>query len=452
MKARHVVASVLLVAFGFGAGAFWSPRRAPASPEPHVVNAVRYHCPMHPNYTSDSPGTCPICGMTLVPIGGGPQVPPGGAAGTTGIVDPDTLPPGTIYISPEKQQLVGVTYAVAESTREGQGFRAVGNVSVDETRVVKVHPRFEGWIDKVFADYTGKLVSAGAPLLTVYSPDLLAGQQEYLLALRNRERFASAAGGAGASGDSLVAASRQRLRLWDLTDAQLDEVARTGEPITNVTLSAPVSGYVVARNAYPKQHVMPDAELFTIADLSRVWVMADVAEQDAPLVRVGMPVTVSAAAGRTFTGRVDVIQPQIDPTSRTLKARIDAANPGLALRPDMFVDLEFTLPGRERLTVPAAAVVASGLRRVVFVDRGSGHLEPRAVETGALVGDRVEIVRGLARGERIVASGTFLIDSESQLKAAITGMGAGGPAPLTGAPASAPAAPSAPAGPGHVHD
>jgi RND family efflux transporter MFP subunit len=220
-----------------------------------------------------------------------------------------------------------------------------------------------------------------------------------------------------------VVAARRRLGLFDLSDADIDQVGRTGKTIRNVTVHSPVRGIVLKRNAFPKQRVSPETELYTIVDMDRVWVMADVYESDAPSVRPGMPVRVLLPySGQRLSGRVDFIQPTVDPMTRTLKVRVDAANPRLMLKPEMFVDVEFELARPRRLTVPAEAVLDSGTRKTVFVDRGNGYLEPRQVETGEQVGERIEIVRGLATGERIVTSGNFLIDSESQLKAAASGM------------------------------
>ena len=334
-------------------------------------------------------------------------------------------PMGTIQISPERQQLIGVRYGMPSLDYSVKAIRAVGKVAPDEQRIARVHTRVEGWIDQVFVNFTGKVVDKGEPLLTLYSPNLLATQEEFLLALKSQELMkASTLEGALAQSNSLLTVTRRRLQLWDLGDEQIDEVARTGKPVTNITVNSPVVGYVMTRNAFPKQRITPETELYTIIDLSRVWVMADVFEGEASLVQLNQPVTISSSYGsrQTLRGRVDYIQPQVDPVTRTLKIRIDAENPGLALKPDMFVDVNFRIALPQRLTVPADAVLDAGLKKVIFVDRGNGYLESRDVEIGERLGDRVEILRGLKPGERIVLSGTFLIDSESQLKSAAGGM------------------------------
>jgi membrane fusion protein, copper/silver efflux system len=382
---------------GYGYSRWYGPKpQAPAITK--VEKKTGYHCPMHPNFRSDHPGVCGICGMKLVPDADAAPAPTGPA-----------LPAGAIHVSPDKQQLIGVTFGTAEYTSGAQSLRVTGKIQPDETRVVKVQTRIDGWIEKVFVDFTGKYVEKGQPLLTLYSPELLASQQEYLLALKSRELMKST---------GLVQAARKRLDHWSLTASEIDELERTGEPVKNVTLHAPVSGYVMVRNAFPKQRVTPETELYTLIDLSRVWVMAEVFESDAPHIRMGAAarITLPSVGARAFNAVVTNIQPQVEMATRTIKVRLEADNPDMALRPDTFVDVVFQVGQPTRLTVPAKAVLDAGLRKTVFVDLGDGHLEPRQVETGERLGDRIEILRGLKAGERIVASGTFLIDSESQLK------------------------------------
>jgi RND family efflux transporter MFP subunit len=337
-----------------------------------------------------------------------------------GAMAPAAAPPaGAIHISPEKQQLIGVTFAVVEFGGASQTLRANGKVAVDETRIAKVQTRIDGWVERVFVDFTGKAVEKGQPLLTLYSPEMLASQQEYLLALRSRDVLRdSPMEGAARRGDSLLAASRRRLELWDLTPDQIAEVERSGKPLTNITLHAPIGGYVTARNAFPKQRVTPETELYTITDLSRVWIFADVFENEAHMIHLGTPARLSAAYASipAMDARVTYIQPSVDPVTRTLKIRLEADNPGLRLKPEMFVDVEFRVARPRALTVPVEAVLDSGLRKTVFLDRGNGYLEQRQVETGERRDGRVEILSGLKAGERVVASGNFLIDSESRLR------------------------------------
>jgi RND family efflux transporter MFP subunit len=420
MKPGRILLPIVLLALGIAIGVGLSrccgtSKRTPAAEE--ATKPRGYHCPMHPNYRSDKPGECPICGMKLVPDEEQRHAAaPAEAA---------SMPAGTIRVSPQMQQLIGVKFGEATRAAAIHTFRALGKVSLDETRVARVHAKIDGWIEKVYVDFTGKLVQKGQPLLTIYSPELLASQQEYLLALRSREILREGPlPELRQNSEALLAAARKRLELWDLGDSQIEEIARTGKPLTNVTLYSPISGYVMTRNAFPKQRITPDTELYAVADLSKVWIFAGVYENEAPMIRLGMPVTVSLsyAGGKKLRGRVDYVQPEVDMTTRTLKVRIDADNADLSLKPDMFADVEFQVAMPPAITVPSEAVLDSGLRKIVFVDRGNGYLEPREVETGERIGDRIEITKGLQAGERVVVSGNFLIDSESQLKSALAGM------------------------------
>lgn len=476
MKSIRTFLFVVLIAAafagGFGYGRWYGPRNQARTP---AAKPKGYHCPMHPHYHSDKPGACPICGMKLVPdddaalpAGADAQKPAGkilyyrdpkapdfksdkpGINPETGnnlepVYEsaPAEMPMGTIRVSPEKQQLIGVKFGEVTSDVGTHSFRSVGKVTMDETRLSKVQTRIEGWIEKVFVDFAGKLVEKGQPLLTLYSPEMLASQQEYLLAIRSREIMKdSPLASSQAQADSLLAAARKRLELFSLSEPQIEEITRTRKPLTNITINSPISGYVITRNAFPKQRITPETELYTVVDLSKVWIMADVFENEASMIRIGMPARVSLSYGnnKKFNGRVSYIQPDVDPTTRTLKVRIEADNPGMLLKPDMFVDVEFSVAMPSRMTVPAEAVLDTGLRQTVFVDRGNGYIEPRQVETGGRVGNRVEILKGLSPSERIVISGNFLIDSESQLKSSAAGMpghqhGSAGGAGKTPAPA-----------------
>jgi RND family efflux transporter MFP subunit len=378
--------------------------------------------PMHPAYKSDKPGIAPDCGMKLEPVyadGGGPT--PEKAVG-----DLSAMPVGTVQITPQKQQLIGVTYGEVERRGGSRAIRAVGKVVFDETRIQHIHTKIEGWIDQVFVDYTGQLVTKGQPLMTIYSPDMLASQRELLLAAKAKDTMKNnPLPAAFDQSESLLQAARRRLELWDLSQAQIDQVLRTGEPIKNITLYSPIAGYVTDRKAFPQLKVMPDTDLYTIVDLDRVWIMADLFEYEAPNIHLGETARVSLQAipGRTFAASVNYIQPQVDPMTRTLKVRLDMDNPGLILKPDMYADVEFQVSPPGELSVPADAVLDAGERKTVFVDRGNGFFEPRQVTVGERTGDRIQILSGLSAGERIVTSGNFLIDSESQMKAAAAGMG-----------------------------
>jgi Cu(I)/Ag(I) efflux system membrane fusion protein len=435
--------------FGFGYGRWYSTR--PAAKAGRKI--LYYVDPMHPWYKSDKPGIAPDCGMKLEPVyadgGAGkneaparkivnyrdPHDPgytsdkPGLNPATGNELEPvyageQGSPPGAIQISADKQQLMGMRTGAAEWTTDGQTLRFSGRVTPDETRVTRVHSKVDGWIEKVSADFTGQLIERGQPLLTLYSPELLASQQELLLAVKAKDAMThSSMAETSIDSAALLQAARRRLELWDLSRAQIDNIERTGEAVKSIAVFSPASGYVTARNAFPGQRVTPETELYAITDLSRVWVMADVFEADAPQIRLGQAATVSLpGSSATLNAKVDYLQPEIDPVTRTMKVRLALANPGLRLKPEMFVDVLIPVGTARRLTVPAEAVLDSGAAKTVFLDRGNGYFEPRAVETGLRVGDRVEIVKGLQPGERIVTSAAFLLDSESQIRPAAGGL------------------------------
>lgn len=339
------------------------------------------------------------------------------------------MPEGAFRISPEKQQLIGVQYGTVEYQSAAKSLRAVGKVAFDETKIVRINPKIEGWVEQVFVDFTGKQVKRGQPLLTIYSPDLVQTQAEYLLAIKGRKELGdSEFVDAAKFSDSLVESSRRRLQLWDITDKQIEEIEKRGEPLRAMTLYAPADGFVLARNAFPRQRVTPDTELYSLADLSKVWVMADVYEMEAADIRVGQPadVSISSYPGRTFRGKVTYINPQLDDSTRTLKVRVELPNPGLLLKPDMYGDVTFRITGGSALVVPREAVMDSGEEKTVFVALPDGYFEPRKVTLGGSVDNRYIVTSGLKAGERVVTSGNFLIDSESRLKSATGGMGGGG--------------------------
>ena len=372
--------------------------------------------PMHPWYKSDKPGIAPDCNMKLVPVMPGEEARYERRA--------NHMPEGSVQITPEKQQLIGVEYGKVEYENVSGALRAVARVTLDETKVAKVNSKLEGWLEQVFVDSVGRQVTKGDPLVTIYSPEALATQQEYLLAVKGRDMMHdSPVHEMLGSTENLVAAAKKRLELWDIGDSQIAAITTAGQPLKYLTLYAPASGFVMERNAFAKQRVMPDTVLYNIADLSTVWVVADVFEYEADAVRIGQPAVLTLAymPGRTFRGRVSYILPTIDPATRTVKVRIEFPNPEFLLKPEMYGEVEFQTGGTRRLVVPQTAVLNSGDRQTVFVDRGNGYFEPRDVKTGAQNSGRTEILSGLRAGERIVISGNFLIDSESQLKTALGG-------------------------------
>jgi len=327
-----------------------------------------------------------------------------------------------VQLSPERLQSIGVTFARVKRQSVHDDIRVTGNVDVDEERLAYVQTRFPGWIQKVFAGATYQYVRKGEPLFTIYSQDLVSTEQEFLLALKNRQSLArTEAGTASNEAGWLLDAARQRLRQWNVSDSEIARLEKTGETEREITIQSPVSGYITERNALPNQFVQPESRLYTIADLSQVWVYAQVFQNDLGRVKIGNPatVTVDSYPGRSFRGRVQQILPQVDPATRTVRVRLVFENPGLLLKPGMYVNVDLSVPLGTQLVVPSSGVLQSGTRQIAFVDHGNGYMEPREVETGLRVGDNFIVLKGLKAGERIVSSANFLIDSEAQLQAAV---------------------------------
>lgn len=336
------------------------------------------------------------------------------------------VPETAFRISPEKQQLIGVQYGTVENQSLSKSLRAVGRAAFDETKIVRINPKIEGWIEDVFVDFTGKLVKKGQPLLTIYSPDLVQTQEEYLLALKSRKQLSESPFGEAVNfSESLVQSARRRLELWDVTEAQIKELETRGVSSRTMTLYAPESGFVMTRNAFPKQRVMPDTELYQLADLSNIWIVADIYEFEAADIKLWQPATVtfSSYPGRNFSGKITYIYPQVDNTTRTLKVRIELANKDFLLKPDMYADVTLNIGYGNRLVVPQEAVMDSGSEQLVYVSLGDGYFEPRKVQLGAKVDNKYVVIAGLKPGERVVTSGNFLVDSESKLQSAAGGMG-----------------------------
>lgn len=339
------------------------------------------------------------------------------------------MPPTAFRITPEKQQLIGVQYGTVEYQTISKSLRAVGKVAYDETKLTRINPKIEGWIETVYVDFTGKLVQKGQPLLSIYSPDLVQTQQEYLLAIKGiRQLGESPFSEAVNFSESLVQSARRRLELWDVSEHQIRELEKRGTALRAMTIYAPASGFVMTRNAFPRQRVMPETELYTLADLSTVWIIADIYEFEAADVKLGQPatVTLSSFPEREFTGKITYIFPQVDNATRTLKVRIELSNKGFALKADMFADVILQINYGNKLVVPQEAVMDSGTEQLVYVSLDDGYFEPRRIQIGAKVDDKYIVLGGLQAGERIVTSGNFLIDSESKLKSASGGMGAPG--------------------------
>jgi len=455
---RWALFAFLLVLAVVSIGSYvMSKRPAPATKQ--AAAKVVYQCPMHPSYTSDKPGDCPICGMTLVPVTSNGSA--GGAAGSSGPrrilyyrnpMNPSATSPGpmkdemgmdyvpvysdegqagagrqgnvpglaAVDITPERVQLIGVRTARVERSALSGQLNLVGFVTPDESRLRRVQIRVSGWIRQLYVNQTGARVRAAQPLMSIYSPELFQSEQEYLI---NKGGSEPRSGIAQGTPDPAAA---ERLRLLGVPDDEIERLDREGKASTQLVLRSPVSGTVLERGVVEGQYVSADTPLLTVADLSRVWVMVDLYEMDMTRVHVGdlARFTTDAMPGRAFDGRVEVVYPTISNETRTLKARLALANPEGALRPGMYGRVSVSARGVRALSVPAEAVVNAGEHTYVFIAHEGGHFEPRMVWTGLPEGDRVQILKGVAEGDTVVSSASFLIDSESRLKAAITGMGA----------------------------
>jgi RND family efflux transporter MFP subunit len=326
-----------------------------------------------------------------------------------------------IQLTPQRMQSIGVKLGTAQMKTVSDEIRVTGNVDVDERRVASVQVRFAGWIRKVYVDATYDYVRKGQPLFTIYSPDLVTTQQEYLLARKNQQQLQqSSISGVAGGADSLVSAAKARLQQWEVPESEIEKLESTGKVITDLTINSPVSGYVKERNALPNMYVQPETRLYTVADLSTIWVYAHVFQTDLGRIKPGdtAVVTVDSYSGKTFKGRVDSILPEIDMNTRTARVRLIFANPGLMLKPGMFVNIVLKNRIGKALTAPASAIFHSGSRNLVFLNKGQGNLEPREVELGQRVGDDYVVLKGVKPGESLVVSANFLIDSEAQLQAA----------------------------------
>jgi membrane fusion protein, copper/silver efflux system len=377
------------------------------------AHGAEYFCPMHPQIVRDQPGECPICGMKLE------KRAKEGAAAT-----PDQPVPGraAIRVAPDRAALLGIRSEPVGSTSAGARLRTVGRVAVDETRRQVVHAKYDGYVEKLFVAFTGEAVRRGQPLAAIYSPELVAAQQEYLVARRTAGRLAgSAVPGVAGSGSELADAARQRLRFWDLGAEDIAALEKSEEPRRTVTLRSPVSGVVVDKPAVQGARVGPSDRLFEITDLSRVWVLAEVSARDLAAARVGAAVEIVLpdAPTRPVHGRVSFVAPVVKPETRTVEVRIEVDNAAGLLKPDMLADVHLEGPPGATLTVPEAALIFTGERTLVFLDRGEGRFEPREVALGARVTGGYEVHRGLAAGDRVVMGANFLLDSESSLRAAI---------------------------------
>lgn len=466
LSAAAAAAAVLVVA----------PWSASGGDSHEVAVPALYQCPMHPSIVQDHPGECPICGMQLVPTAhpapGPAKEPARKVVFYRSPMDPkqtsptprkdemgmDYVPvyddevggappvPGlaTVEIDPARQQLIGLKTTEVAWGDIGGAWRTVGRVAIDETRVRHINLKVSGFVERIYVDFIGKKVRRGDPLFSIYSPELLAAQEEYLLALRTRGALArgpaAAIGATGATGapaqaaavvddgEALVTAARRKLALWDVPPEEIERIARTGEPSKALTLYSPVSGVVTRKDVVEGMKLDAGAMPYEIVDLSTLWVLADVYESELRFVREGMPATLklNAFPNREFTGKVVFIDPLLNPQTRTVKLRLTFANPSGELRPEMFGEVVLHGAPHQGLRIPADAVIDSGIDKVVFVAVGEGKFAPRKVRLGEADGTSVEVITGLSHGDRVVSRANFLIDSESRLRASLAELSGSG--------------------------
>lgn len=409
---RALLPALGLVALGLAAGVGGTlllrrPAPAPAAP---AAKKQMFQCPMHLQILQDHPGTCPICAMDLVPM----EEIQGGASGVEG--------QATITIDPARQQLIGLRTATVAEGPAGGELRAVARLVPDETRVRKVSVKVEGFVEKLHADFIGKPVAKGQPLFSLYSPEFVSAQREYLLALGTQKALKG--GALQQSGGDLLEASRRRLQLWDVPAEALERLERTGEVQKALTLRSPIAGVVTAKTVVEGARLAPGDAPLEITDLGHLWAQVEVVEAELARVKVGQAaeLRLNGLEGRTFPGRVAFVDPVLDPKTRTARVRVEVANPRGELRPDLFGEAVIRTAARKGLRVPLDAVLDSGTRKVVFVALGDGKFEPREVETAPAGGEQVEVLRGLKAGEEVVTGAAFLVDSESRLRAALAQM------------------------------
>jgi Cu(I)/Ag(I) efflux system membrane fusion protein len=408
-KLLYAICVMVAIAFGFFLGQQHSRRLQ--APRVRTRRVLYYVDPMHPAYKSDRPGIAPDCGMPLEPVYADEDV-------ERGALDrPTETAPESINISPEKQQLFGIRVAAVERSSGNRTMRIPGRVAADETRVYRVNVGVDGFVKETHDDAIGNQVKKDQQLAVIYSPEFLSVMGGYLSASERTQGGTVKDGAAGIQGLAGIQNWADRLRNLGMSEAQIKELSLTRNIPNDIYVLSPADGFILSRNISPGQRFERHTEFYRIVDLSHVWILADLFGSEAQYFHPGAFARITLPEQKkSFSARVSRVLPQIDPSTRTLKLRLEADNKAFALRPDMFVDVDLQFPVPSGLSVPADAVLDSGLSKRVFVARGNGFFEPREVETGELFGDRVQIVRGLVVGERVVTSGTFLVDSESRLK------------------------------------
>jgi len=414
VRAAGIARWALVALMALAAASTWVHYAVAGGP----VQAARFHCPMHPSVVAERPGECVACGMDLVPFAAE-------AARDAHAPAPRSVPGlEPVELSAERIRLAGLRTAVATRARLAPTLRTVGFVVPDEKRVVSVSLRFSGWIESLGGD-AGDLVREGAVLATVFSPDSVGAQRTFLARSRWGDPENGAPERAGDPGRGIALEARERLRRFGLAPSDVDAIAEAGTPTQTMRVRAPITGHVVRKAALQGSYVQPGVELFRIADLSTVGVVAEVYETDVGRVRAGQRAVLEVGAypGVEFAGKVSFVEPVVADGSRALRVRIDLANPGTRLRPGMFGEVTLDLGARDEIVVPTDALVDTGDVQYVFVSRGRGRFEPRRVRVGETAGGSVAIGEGLAEGDRVVTSASFLLDAESRLRAGLAGAG-----------------------------
>jgi membrane fusion protein, copper/silver efflux system len=419
-KPQNLFFLILVIAGSFVAGTWYSKHSSNANVAAAGRKILYYHDPMHPAYKSDRPGIAPDCGMQLEPV----------YANDIGSNESSeqsvSLLPGSLKISADRQQLIGLKVATVEKISGSKSIRIPGRVVPDETRVFRINSAVDGWVKEICPITTGSLVRKDELLAKLYAPESASALKAYLFGLRSLDKVRADRSETEEQrelSESTLDNYRNSLRNLGMSEFQMDEIQRTRQTTSMIEVRATEAGFILARNVTLGQRFERGSELFQIADLSRVWILADVFGREASQFKAGTKVQVSLPdRDLALQARVSHVLPQFDPATRTMKVRLEVENPGYLLRPDMFVDVQtsFSLPNA--IMVPADAVVNTGLHRRVFLDRGNGLFEPRDVKTGNRINDRIEILEGISMGDRIIVAGTFLVDSESRMQLAASGL------------------------------
>jgi multidrug efflux pump subunit AcrA (membrane-fusion protein) len=442
-KPRRGLWIVLLLLIAAGAGGYWFVQNRAAIQAHPAGKAVKYHCPMHPTVVSDKPGDCPICGMKLELVEEKEPNAPAPAQARKRIMYRSTMnrdeisdKPGkdsmgmdmvrfevseagestvsgraVVPLTAEARQRMGLTLGTVVKRDLTRDIRTSARIVADETRLHHVTVKVEGYVQQLFVAVTGQAVKKGDPLMTIYSPQLVAAEREYLAVVQSGNK-------------TLTTSARQHLEFWDVSDEQINRLEKTGEVEKLLTLYSPAGGWVLQRDIAAGHKVMPGEVLLSINDLSSVWGDAVIYESDMPYVQVGMPMelTLPYWADKTFQGKINFISPSLDPQTRTIKVRIDIPNADLLLKVDMYADARLKFPLGERLAVPEGAIMRTGEHTYAFRDAGDGRLIPVEIKVGTRSGSYFEVLSGLSENDHVVTSANFLVDSESSMRAALEAM------------------------------